>query len=153
MLRALLAATSILKTVESGIRRRPMRVPSRSATAIAILVAELVGKRMAARVFSAVAWALSKTCWTSETVSILPAVGWIKSLMGGCPLLQAAGRSGQILKKLPLAVPGLAPAGRDVLLTRGKAIPPMKTAPGSGSGLGMKLKPAVFAPLTAANSA
>src|SRR5271154_2974111 len=47
MLRALDAATSMLKTVASCIRRRPIKVPSRSATAITILVLDPRGKRIA----------------------------------------------------------------------------------------------------------
>src|SRR5258707_13999362 len=54
MLRALEAATSMLKTVESVMRRRPIKVPSRSATAMTIFAREARGRRMAARVVLAV---------------------------------------------------------------------------------------------------
>lgn len=50
ILRALVAATSILNTVESGMRRKPMMVPSRSATAITILARDPIGSRITARV-------------------------------------------------------------------------------------------------------
>jgi len=40
--------------VESGMRRNPMMVPSRSATAITIFVREPIGRRIVARVVFAV---------------------------------------------------------------------------------------------------
>ena len=58
MLRALLAATSMLNTVLSAMRYRPMIVPSRSATAIAMRAEEPMGRRITARVVFAVAMAL-----------------------------------------------------------------------------------------------
>ena len=87
MLRALVAATSMLNTVESCIRRNPMMVPSRSATAITIFAFEPSGNRIAARVILAVASALSKICFTSAALKPPsgPAAGTIKSPSGGCP--------------------------------------------------------------------
>src|SRR5258708_30491972 len=49
MFRALDAATSRLNAVESCIRRKPMIVPSRSATAITMRALEPRGNRIAAR--------------------------------------------------------------------------------------------------------
>src|SRR6184192_491772 len=111
MLRALVTATSILKTVESGMRRNPMIVPSRSATATTILVRDPIGRRIAARVVFAVASALSRICFTSAALSPPsgPAAGAIKSPSGGCPWLFVGG-----IRKLPVPAtdPGENPAGR-----------------------------------------
>src|SRR5215472_2026246 len=103
MLRALVTATSMLKTVESGIRRKPMIDPSKSATAITILVREPMGRRIAARVVFAVASVALKP-------PLGPAAGVIKSPSGGCPVLLAAAT-----KKLPVPPTGPAerPAGSD----------------------------------------
>ena len=87
MFLALVAATSMLNTVESCMRRKPMIVPSRSATAITMRTFEPSGNRIAARVMFAVASALSKICFTSAALKppIGPAPGVIKSPSGGCP--------------------------------------------------------------------
>jgi hypothetical protein len=91
MFRAFVAATSMLNAVESCMRRNPIIVPSRSATAIAIRVLELKGNRIAARVVFAVASALFRICVTSAELSPPsgPAAGVIKSPSGGWPWLFA----------------------------------------------------------------
>src|SRR5215472_17064804 len=113
MLRALVAATSTLKTVESGMRRNPMIVPSGSATAITIFVREPIGRRIAARVVFAVASALSRTCFTSAALNPPsgPAAGAIKSPSGGCPWLFVGG-----IRELaaPATGPAENPAGSEV---------------------------------------
>jgi hypothetical protein len=89
MLRAFVAATSMLNTVESCIRRKPIMVPSKSATAITIFAFEPSGNRIAARVVFAVASALPRICVTSAALSPPsgPAAGGIKSPSGGCSRL------------------------------------------------------------------
>src|SRR5712692_781336 len=113
MLRALVAATSMLNIVESGMRRTPMMVPSKSATAITILVREPIGKRIAARVRFAVASALSKIRFTSAALNPPngPGAEVIKSPSGGCPWLFAGA-----IKKLPVpdTGPEEKPAGSEV---------------------------------------
>jgi len=56
-LRAFATATSILKTVESGMRNNPRVVPCRSLTAMTMRVLMPIGSRIAARVLSACATA------------------------------------------------------------------------------------------------
>ena len=89
MFRALVAATSMLKMVASGIRCNPMIVPSKSVTAITIRVRMPCGRRIAARVLFAVAIALSMIWRTSAAVNppTAPAVGATKSPSGGGPEL------------------------------------------------------------------
>ena len=87
MLRALLAATSMLNTVLSAMRYRPMIVPSRSATAIAMRAEEPMGRRITARVVFAVAMALLMIAVTSDAASPPsgPAAGATSMPSGGVP--------------------------------------------------------------------
>src|SRR5271168_5050334 len=136
MLRALLAATSILKTVASCIRRKPINVPSRSATAIAIRAREPIGKRIEARVALAVASALFKIVCTSAALSPPsgPAPGVIRSPSGGCPALFEGATK---YDPAPATGPTETLDGNDVCVTNGSAMPPMKTTPGA-AGVGPK---------------
>src|SRR5215467_15601003 len=145
----------MLQYVDSAMRRKPMTVPSRSATAMTMRVREPMGKRIAARVVFAVASALSKICVTSVALKppMGPAAGVIKSPSGGGPVLLVGAT-----RKLPVPPTGPAErlAGSDVWLTNGRATPPMKTTPGA-AGVGPKVSVgdvrAVVDPENAANSA
>src|SRR5580692_8506956 len=118
MLRALLAATSILNTVESCIRRKPIIVPSRSATAITIRAREPIGNRIAARVVLAVASALLKMVRTSVALNPPsgPAAGVIRSPSGGCPALFTGAAK---YDPAPATGPAETPDGGDVCDTNG----------------------------------
>src|SRR5579863_9725373 len=108
MLRAFVAATSMLKTVASGMRYRPMIVPSRSATAIAMRADEPMGRRITARVLLAVAIALLMIAVTSdaERPPSVPAAGATSVPSGVVPGLAAGPTT-----KPPVKVPALVPAG------------------------------------------
>src|SRR5690242_19587584 len=136
MLRALLTATPILKTVESAMRRSPMMEPSRSATAMTIRVREPFGKRIAARVVLAVASALFRIVWTSDVLKPPsgPAAGAIRSPSGGCPALFVGATKND---PVPATGPAETALGRDVWLTNGSATPPINTTPGD-AGVGPK---------------
>jgi hypothetical protein len=82
-LRALVAATSALKTVPSGMRYKPSSLPSRSETAIVILAVDPMGRRMTARVMFAVATALVTISLTSLCESPESATGPTKYPSGG----------------------------------------------------------------------
>src|SRR6266852_1135307 len=124
MLRALVAATSMLKTVESGIRRRPIIVPSVSATAITILVRDPSGRRIAARVSFASASALLRMVDTPVADNPpVPATGATKSPSAGVPVPPVAATN-----HVPPAIVRVpTPAGGLVLLIAGKTTPPRKT--------------------------
>src|SRR6266851_4601132 len=132
MLRALVAATSMLKTVESGIRRRPIIVPSVSATAITILVRDPSGRRIAARVSFASASALLRMVDTSAADN--PPVAGTNHVP-------------------PVIVPVPTPAGGLVLSIAGKTTPPRNTLPGGGKCKRKSPNPAEVAPLNAVYSA
>src|SRR5579862_7717853 len=102
----------MLKTVESVIRYRPIKVPSRSLTAITIFAFAPIGKRICARVVLAVAIALLMICVTSAALRppIGPAVVVIKFPSGGTPGLAI----GPTEKSAGLNVPGVTPLGAEV---------------------------------------
>src|SRR6202142_4325704 len=130
-LRALATATSTLKTVASCIRCRPNTVPSRSVTALVILVGESGGRRITARVTLAVA-----TAWLMIFVTSLcdrddPAVGPTRSPSGGNPPFSGPN------VYVPVVVPGPMPSGGVVWFTKGRAIPPRRTTPGGGTCAGL----------------
>src|SRR5882724_954558 len=145
----------MLKIVESTMRRRPMMVPSRSATAMTMRAREPGGRRIAARVVLAVASALLRIVVTSagDSPPIGPLIGVIKSPSGGWPwLLAGATRK----EPVPATGPADIPAGRVLWFTNGSEIPPMKKTPGGG-GVGPRLSPVAgrcaSEPVKAANSA
>src|SRR5260370_35495678 len=89
--RALVAATSALNTVPSGIRYKPRSLPSRAETAIVILAVDPLGRRMTARVMFAVATAFLTISSTSLCESAEPALGPTKYPSGGrVPAVAAA---------------------------------------------------------------
>src|ERR1700734_3283141 len=112
----------MLNTVASGILNNPIRVPSRSLTAIIILALEPSGSRICARVWFAVATAallIWLTCATVRPPSG-PFVGVIKFPSGGAPGLAV----GPPQKKATLNVAGaVASEGSVVGFTNGSVIP------------------------------
>src|SRR5580700_11428501 len=126
-LRALVAATSALNTVPSGMRYRPSSVPSRSETAMVIRALDPGGRRMTARVVFAVATAFVMISLTSLCDSALPALGPTRYPSGG-----SVPAVGATLYE-PVKVPADVPAGCVVWSTKGNAIPPIITTPGGGS--------------------
>src|SRR5271170_7035898 len=109
MLRALEAATSTLKMVASRMRRSPMRVPSRSATAMTMCAREPMGRRMTPRVCSAADSAASRIPVTCAAVSppTGPAAGAIKS--SSIPPGVSAGTAGGTFLMGPTGSPGPVP--------------------------------------------
>src|SRR5579863_3852130 len=132
MLRALLAATSMLKTVLSAMRYMPIIVPSRSATAMAMRAEEPMGKRITARVVFAAAIELLMIAVTSDAARPPsgPATGATNMPSGG-----VRGLADGPATKLPVKLPVLVPAGGVVWLTNGRATPLMNTTPGA-AGVG-----------------
>src|SRR5215472_3404326 len=134
MFRALLTATSTLNTVESAMRRSPIIVPSRSATAMTMRARDPIGNRIAARVVLAVASALFRIVWTSDALKPPsgPATGVTKSPSGGWPALFVGATKND---SVPDTGPAETPLGREVWFTNGSATPPINTTPGD-AGVG-----------------